>query len=240
MIAVTIATPGYEQLANEQAFYARKNTGLDVHVIHKADAGYHHKLELQKVFKGHQILFFDADLRLIRHVDWIKIANDSRGSFVTAPDPGIHDPNQFPSTDSKALGIDRLQYFNSGLFIANFKSQQVVDAFDRGRQLMEERLNGMWKDVNDPGDQSFMNAGIQQMGIQVKLLHPRFNFFFHAWRWGCLPEIPRNIIGLHAAGTALNEKKEILDAQHRVFGMTMGAGNLPRVKRWYQRYTDTP
>lgn len=235
MIAVTIATTGYEQLAQEQAYFARVNTGLNVHIVYANGGGFHHKLELQRVYRGQKILCFDADLRLIRHADWSKISEAANGAFIAAPDPGIHDANQFPTPDSAILGIDRLKYFNSGLFVADFRRPAVVAAFDDARQLMSEKENGMWQNIGDLGDQSFMNAGIQRRGVPVKLLHPRFNFFFHAWRWGCLPEIPRHIIGLHAAGTPLSEKKDVLDAQHRIFGMTMGSGTLPRVTKWYQK-----
>ena len=45
---------------------------------------------------------------------------------------------------------------------------------------------------------------------------------------GAVAHIPRNIIGLHAAGSKLPEKMPVLNAQEMLFGMRMHDDVLPR------------
>lgn len=239
MLAVTIATPPYLALAHEQADYFRRSSGLDTLIVTREAEGYHHKLDLPRLFKGQKIIFFDSDYRLLRGAELLPMIARSRGyDFIAAPDPGVHDPLQFPAPDSEAFGIDKGLYFNSGFFVADFNNAKVVDGFNRARQLWAENEHGVWKQIADPGEQSYLNAGIQRAGCKIKLLHPRWNFFFHAWRWGTLPEVPRNIVGVHAAGTHVSEKKAILDAETRIYGMEQGGHVLPGVARWYKQFKE--
>lgn len=210
MIGVTIASPGYRDLAHHQADHFRKNSGLNTIVVETVDDGYHHKLELQSMFKGQQVVFFDADYRLIRPINFRKL--NPFNVFIAASDPGHLHQGMWASKDSGILGIDKSKYFNSGFWMANFANASHVRAFNLARQMLEEKKNGLWSDIGDPGDQSFMNAAMQRSGVQMSILHPKFNFFMHAWEHGCIESIPRGVIGIHAAGVPLDQKSAHLDS----------------------------
>ena len=233
MIAVTIATPDYMHLASEQALSMSSHSGLMTHLILIPEARFEEavavKLELQRTFRGNTVLFFDADWRAIRPVDVGMLEKLSgAGKFVACQDPGIFDPAAFPAPDCKVFGIERLKYFNSGFWVANFANERHVLAFEKARELYEESKRGRWKEIRDYGEQSYLNAGVQMAGVEIELLPDRWNFFYHAFRWGAVAHIPRNIIGLHAAGSKLPEKMPVLNAQEMLFGMRMHDDVLPR------------
>ena len=233
MIAVTIATPDYADLAHEQAGHFQAHSGLEVVILRvsKAD-GYAKKLELHRLFKGRTVVFFDSDYRLIRKVNLGEF--NGRDEFFAAIDPGIFDKTQWPYLDSAALDMDRNAYFNSGFWIANFNRASHVAAFDCARQLYAEKRNGLWSAVEDIGEQSFLNYGIQRQQVALEQLHPRWNFFIHSWRLGNIPEIPTNINGLHAAGEPLVKKKMMLDAQELLFGPPQNSIISPGAREWYE------
>ena len=64
----------------------------------------------------------------------------------------------------------------------------------------------------------FLNFALQQLGVPLKLLPFSFNFYKKAVEWGSFPYIPREIVGLHAAGVPLERKFQVLRAQTSVFG----------------------
>jgi len=51
----------------------------------------------------------------------------------------------------------------------------------------------------------------------MHLIPLKFNFYLRASQWGQVPYIPRDIIGLHAAGIELKDKKRSLEIQAEVF-----------------------
>lgn len=237
MIAITVACPAYADLANEQAEHFRRHSKLDTIVVHNNDSSFRHKLDLEQMFRGQKVVFFDADYRLIRDAHFNDIGE--QGEFIACHDCGLHDINQFPSPDSAILDINPALYFNSGLWVADFRYESHRHAFAIARQLFEEKRNGLWSGIGDLGEQSFLNAGVQKAGVQIRHLHPRYNFMFHSWRWGAMPEIPREIIGIHAAGTELGDKRNMLNAQHKIFGMSQGGSTMPGVEQWYQQFSKT-
>lgn len=217
MVGVTLSSPQYENLTFEAVRRFKRHTGLDVQIMWSdGEPAYAHKLEAAQRFKGRSVVFFDVDWWALRPMDLGQFNNSPH--FVCVRDPGVFDHDQFPHTDSAVLGIDELQYFNSGFWIANFRRPDHVAAFEAAAQLCEEKLNGLWTNVGDPGEQSFLNAGIQRSGCSVLHLPFAYNCYNLAVRFGCYPEYPREIFGLHAAGVHHSEKREWLELHERVFG----------------------
>jgi len=226
MIAVTVATDNFMDLANEQASWMRRHSGLQTFVISTKD-GYAEKLELHRHFPGKKVLFFDADYRLIRPVNIAEIYKE--GSFTGVMDPGILDKGMFTHNDCKALRMNREKYMNTGFWIADFSSQNQVKAFNAARQMLAEKRNGaMWKEVGDHGEQSFLNLSLQRScgHGEVRLVGLRWNFYMLSYTWGCVPTVPRGIIGVHAAGIHISEKSKHLDSMQSLFS----SGYRPNVR----------
>lgn len=215
MIACTIATPNYSDLANREAEWFRKNSGLDTIVMHinREEDGYAKKLELPSLFPGQTVVFWDADYRLCRPTDFREFA--VRREFFGVFDGGVHCPEVFLHKDTGVLGMQGDLYINTGFWIANFARQDHINAFAIARQLMAEKSNGLHQGVRDRTEQSMLNAGLQRAGVEIQHLHPRYNFYLYGFDRGFTPSIPSRIIGLHAAGVVGAERKmAALDAQY--------------------------
>ena len=221
MIAVTIATPKYKQLCDEQVEHFRKHCDLPVVAIHlkeesfKDSAG--RKLELHRMFRGQKVLFFDSDWRAIRKLDIELLEKLSETDFLAVADHDTRDSGSFPKPDSKTFGINEALYFNSGFWVANFALEKHVQAFELALKLYKESKNGGWASVIDHGEQGFLNAGIQKSGVPIHHLPATWNWYHFAWANGAIEHIPRNIIGVHAAAFPIHEKKIALDAQTQIF-----------------------
>ena len=218
MIAVTIATPDYMPMATTQAHHFQRHSGLKTVIVmidSKSD-GYAEKLNLPDLFPSQKIVFFDADYRLIRDVSFKEFLRS--GGVHGVHDGAAYDNGSFPCLDCKTLGIPPNEYINTGLFIADFSSEGVVKAFAIARQLNEDRKNGHLK-IEDKTEQSILNAGIQRSAAKITHMHPRWNFYPYGYHHGFIPEMPRNIIGIQAAGiSGIEEKTSCLDAYQKVFG----------------------
>lgn len=234
MIAVTIATPDYADMANRQAYHFRKHSGLHtvVMLIGEGQDGYEAKLDLPNVFVKTKIVFFDADYRLIRDADFSKFRECA---IYGVHDGAAHDIHAFPCPDSKKLGIPNNEYINTGLFIVDFGIESHRKAFAIARQLHEDRRNKVIT-IDDRTEQSFLNAGIQRSGSKLIHMHPGWNFYPYSYQHGSMPEIPRNIIGVHAAGICgVHEKARHLDAYETVFGASM-YDIIPEATKQYNKW----
>ncbi len=214
MIAVTIATDdAYADLAHEQAKWFRKNSGLQT-VILSAKDGYAEKLELQKMFKGKRIVFFDADFRLVRKTDFSKI----RAGWAAVTDPASTCPSSFVAKDISLFGMKSSEYFNTGLFIADFSRGDVVEAFNDARQMLEDRKNGLMKNLSDITEQSLLNHAIHKRWphIDICQMDEGMNCYpmMHTRGWREYPAAPS---GLHAAGVKIDNKAMALDAMTATF-----------------------
>lgn len=214
MIALTIATPDYLDLATKNAGWFHRHSGLDVLVHLTSRDGFAAKLELEKLVHG-PVVFFDADYRLLR---------DSREFFSTVDTNefhGVHEtvasngkPAHFPYSDSRAVGMPPENYINTGFFICNTRRHGHV--FQRARQLMAEKQNGLWAGIADTTEQSILNLALHREGIVPVMLPTKWNFFQWAHTSGCC-DFPRRVIGFHAAGVVgPAAKAEHLDAFSRV------------------------
>lgn len=228
MIAATLCTPQYAKLCHDQVEHFRNQCDLPVFAIHLKEETFRissgRKLELHRMFRGQKVLFFDADWRAIRKLDLDLLEELSETHFVAVSDPGVNDPGSFPKNDSKQFGIDPALYFNSGFFVANFALESHVKAFSLAFELYRQSKNGMWGSIFDFGEQSYLNAGVQKSGASIHLLPPAWNWFHYAWVQGHIEHVPREIIGLHAAGTPFDLKKQTLDAQTELFARDFGNG----------------
>lgn len=232
MIACTLVSPAFEHMVFDAVRHFKDNTGMDVHIIWSdAEPAHNKKLEVSQLFKGQSVVFFDADLWVIRPLDLSQFNNVPE--FVCVRDPGIFDPDQFPQKDSVILGIKQGDYFNSGFFVANFRREDHCRAFDIALQLCAEQDNGMWPGIGDHGEQSFLNVGVQRAGCTVKYLPFAYNCYNLAVRFGCYPEYPREIVCLHAAGVHYTEKQRWLQTRKEVFGEPSRA-MLPGAERFYE------
>lgn len=214
MLGVTIATPGYLDLAKEAARRYRLHSGGDTIILESDKAGFETKFKLVDIFKGQQICFFDADCFAVRELDL--------SEFIGKPGVyGVNDPtwassaaNAFVRHDSIVLGIEFKRYLNTGFLILNFADETVVKAFEDAKLNI---YNKQQLGVNDKTEQSILNYGFRHTLINI--LPFKYNFFKPAVDWGCYPHIPRDIINVHAAGyQPLSKKMEELKKQCAVFG----------------------
>lgn len=166
MIGVTLASPGFAELAEEARKRFMRHTGLQCVVVHtKSEKNYAAKLELPRMF-NQTVVWFDADLWFIRDADLSQF--DDREEFFGVRDPGIHDPDHFPFHDCQTLDLDLLKYFNTGFFIWNNRHQE---AFKTAQRVMKSHAGKL----RDFGEQSALNAGVQKH-CKLALLSNTYNY----------------------------------------------------------------
>jgi len=219
VIGATILTKNYAEIGIAAVERFKKRTGLDVIVLWKDKDAFEAKLDLPFLLAPQTVVYFDADHWMIRDCDLSQFNNSPY--FWAVKDPGINDlpatlinaggepavmSGSFPVPDATLLGFDPQQYFNGGLWIANFKREDHVSAFAIAKQLYEEKKNGLWKDYQDYGEQGFLNAGIHRAGVALDFLPQTYNFWLLSFKGGLVKSIPHGVIGLHAAGYGLPDK----------------------------------
>lgn len=215
LIGVTICTPGYGALATEASRRFRQFTGLEVLRIEAGEgSGFEAKLRLPELSPQQPVVYFDADLWLLRETDFAAYFQPMGVAGVV--DPGTADAESFVSHDVAALGLDAARYFNSGLFLADFRAGPVRAAFAAAKAAFAAKAA---KGIRDYGEQSCLNLGIQSQGklIPFTPLPAGYNFFMHAVTHG-YGGFPPIVNGLHAAGIGLAEKMVMLEQQAAVFG----------------------
>lgn len=213
LLGATIITPGYEALGEEAVKRFQQHTGLPCNVLRfSGDSGFAYKLALPDLLPPVPVVFFDADLWLLRKTDFgPQIA---KGAVSAVPDPGTRDANSFVSLDCEKLGLERRQYFNSGLFIADFSCEHVRAAFRRAAKILEDKTT---HEITDYGDQTALNMAIQRSGVPFHPMPAGFNFFMHAVSHG-YGSVPDLVYGLHAAGVKKADKLAHLKSLASVFG----------------------
>lgn len=211
MIGVTVSTPQYAALAAEAVRRWKLFTGLPVKVIRCADsAAYARKLRLDKLMPRERCVFFDADWWLIRPLE---LPWDGSG-WMAAHDAGVFHPGAFCQGDSDKLGLDKSLYFNSGFFAWDNGNAQHRAVFVRARRA-ERAARRM---IDDWGDQTLLNLGVQRAGVPLSLLPSSYNFCLHFVRGGCQPFIPRVVHAVHAAGFPLRHKMRHLKNAAQMLG----------------------
>ncbi len=217
MIGVTLITPSYAEIGMEAVKRFKRHTGLDVVILWREDGpdAFAAKLDIPLTIKDQTVVFFDSDLWFINGADlwWM----DRRDQFLAVMDPGINDiedpsikaTGSWARNDCDVLGINPNKYFNGGFWVANFRHKSHRDAFAHARQLYQDKINGVIK-IGDYGEQSFLNAGVQRCGIEIRDLPMSYNYWHMAYKGGLVNSIPYGVIGLHAAGYAAHDKLDHL------------------------------
>lgn len=196
-IGATIISTSYKRLGDEAVRRFKKHTGLPVKVIRCRDSSaFEAKLNLDNLTQRGPVVFFDADLWIIR--PW---------EVTFGPDFGaVHDPmvfhgceTAFPARDCETLGLDKHRYVNSGLMVMDFSQRAHRQVFQHARRSWKRLQAGRTKAI-DTTDQAHINVGIQKVNPPQAMLPTVLNTYLRAVEWGVLPFIPRGIVGLHAAG----------------------------------------
>ena len=214
MIAVTVVTPSYRHLEKEAVRRVKKFTGLPVKVIRCKDKdGFFKKLELDKECGRQRVLFFDCDLWLTMPIDFKSF---DPTCFFAVHDAGIYNPQIFPRQDCDLYKMDMMRYFNSGLMLINFSIPEHRKVFQKARLFARQVKSGKLPKPFDKTDQLFINMGVQSTNPNLSLLPQKFNYYHFGWEYGQIQNIPRGIIGLHAAGVLLKDKLSALQDQERV------------------------
>jgi hypothetical protein len=215
MIAVTVVTPSYKHLEKEAVKRFKKHSGLPVQVIRVKDTeGFTAKLELDRYCGKQRVVFFDVDFWLLRPVKFD--AWDAPHWYATH-DSAVFNPHAFPSTDCGLYKLDKLRYFNSGFFICDLRNPMHRKVFQRARQIHAKVQRKKFPKPVDVTDQFYLNYAVQELGVGLNLVPLKFNYYHKASVWGQVPYIPRDIIGLHAAGYKREDKLQALQVQEQVF-----------------------
>lgn len=221
VIGVTIVSPKYQHLVEPAITQFKKHTKLNVVVLYASDeSAFSQKLNLDLLIGPRKIIYFDVDLWFIRDFDFSKLVTN--GKFNAVPDPMAMVPEMdsgpppFPFADSRREGWDHDSYINSGLFVCDLANPDIRLIFSDARQALEDCHAGKIETPVDWTDQYYFNHALQK---RLHLLNPldfKFNFFKFAVDWGGYPYIPRDVVGLHAAGVPLAHKLKALQIQSRV------------------------
>lgn len=215
MLAVTVVTPTYRHLEKEAVKRFRKNSGLPVKVIRcKDDEGFMTKLELDRLCGKKRIVFFDVDYWLLRPVDF---SQWHPNNWYAVHDSAVFNHYAFPHTDCEKFTMDKMLYFNSGFFSCNLALEEHRAVFKRARKIAALVRRGNLEKPTDVTDQFYLNAACQKL-VYPSFLPLKFNYYHRAAQWGQIPYIPRDVIGLHAAGEPLESKLQALQVQSQVFG----------------------
>lgn len=212
VIGVTLASPAFLPMIEHTVGRFIANTHVPVITMSPIhDRSWCAKLELDKLPYQQSIVFFDADLFFVRKVDLSQF--DNAECIFGVHDWGADHPRHFCYHDSGYFGINRSLYINTGFFIWNNRLAKHREIFEMARQLYEEegalkRTTGQQR-VLDWGEQSYLNAAIQRLQIEVRLLPCEWNYFFIA-ETNNHSEYPRRsgpVNALHAAGYKTVKKK---------------------------------
>lgn len=220
MIAITTACSAFADMANENAEHFKRNSGLDVLVIHTNSNGFDAKLEIPNYYSG-RIIFFDADYRLRRDIRSMipTVFPDPEAFYGVAETCALYGKTgEFPFDDCSSLNIPACDYINTGFFACDTSHNVHRKVFSDARQIMAEKRNGLWSHISDRTEQTILNLALSKADTDLNLLPIEWNFFTMAFQRGWC-DFPRDPIGIHAAGvvgafhkrTHLNELQAVLD-----------------------------
>ncbi len=215
IIGITLATTGYEELAQEAARRFRRHTGCHALIL-TADGhdAFDLKFALPRLAGGRVCCFFDADLWFIRDVSLDRFLGMEGAALV--PDPAALHPT-FCQNDADVLNFPRERYCNTGLMVFNSADSRVIRAFDRASVLMAEKRAGLHAEVQDTTEQSMLNRALHENQLPTQFLPQEFNTYLHAAQYGHVDTIPARPYAVHAAGIALHDKFRVLQQQSAVF-----------------------
>lgn len=217
IIGFTIATTGYEELAQEAARRFRRHTGCHALIL-TADGhdAFDLKFTLPRLAGGRVCCFFDADLWFIRDVSLDRFLGMEGAALV--PDPAALHPT-FCQNDADVLNFPRERYCNTGLMVFNSADSRVIRAFDRASVLMAEKRAGLHELVQDKTEQSLLCKALHENQLPTQFLPPKWNTYYYSIPHNFITGIPVDLVAVHAAGVPLARKKEYLEAQVNAWGL---------------------
>ncbi len=216
-LGVTIISPSYQEAGAEAVRRWKQYTGNPVLVIHaEAEPAFSVKLHLDELCPARPIVFFDADLWLLRPLPFEQL---DPVMWSAVGDPGVWNPGAFPHSDCRSFDLDSTRYFNSGLMALDLGNMDHRAIFSAAREKLKQVHSGKAEKPVDWTDQFFLNAAFQASNLPLHLLPFAWNFYRFAVQEGSFPHIPRDIIGLHAAGVPVAEKLTALQAQALAYSM---------------------
>lgn len=240
MKGITVSTPKYAALAREAARRFKRFTGLDVITHHTTDvAAFTAKMNLDSLAPREPCIFFDADWWAIRPLDFTGWQADA---WLAVADPGVFHPKAFCRPDCDTLGMDPGRYFNTGLFAWNNADPAMRRVFQIARQQEHDAFRGEADDVQDFGEQSRLNLGVQRAGVPLSLLPFSMNYMRFMVQGRVFPYTPALVHAVHAAGVPLARKLKHLRAAAEFLSYdldTSAAGEQAArdAALWHQRLT---
>lgn len=211
VIGITIATPGYFDLAYEAASRFRKYADTEVLILtSNVTDGYDQKFNILNVAGDRTVVFFDSDWWAVRPFDVQQFYNSSL--IWAVKDASRHSLTSFCLPDALTLGFPAEEYVNTGLFVVNGRCKAHHDAFAKAQDLIQSRLAGEIK-TKDRTEQSLLNAAWQRCGLSFQHLPDGWNYWPRAIARGFYTSVPADPIAIHAADVELQHKAEFLTKQ---------------------------
>lgn len=215
ILGVTIASPGYFELANEAAARFRKYSGLDALVITTNRNDSYDMKYILPLLGTRTLIFFDADLWYIRPVSFDRFANlNGIAAVQDATRHSFH--GTFCLQDAISLDVPPDRYVNTGFMVINPRLPAVAEAFRLASSLMAQRRAGEIKTL-DVTEQSLLNAAFYRSGVDMHFLPDEWNFWPMAWKHKFYDRLPLEPYCIHAAGVPLAEKAAFLEKHRAVF-----------------------
>lgn len=215
ILGVTIASPGYFELANEAAARFRKYSGLDALVITTDRNNSYDMKYILPLLGTRTLVFFDADLWFIRQVSFARFAN--LNGIAAVQDATRHSYHgTFCLQDAISLDMPPERYVNTGFMVINPRLPAVAEAFRLASALMAQRRAGEIK-ILDVTEQSLLNAAFYRSNVDMCFLPDEWNFWPVAWKYKFYDRLPMEPYCIHAAGVPLAEKADFLAKHAAVF-----------------------
>lgn len=208
MIGVCFSSPNYAKLTAEATERFSRHTGLKCIVIQTPqDANWLDKLNAPESLPAERCVLIDGDLWFVKDVDLERVFDEAPTCVHGVPDIGVAMQNVF-AADCDTLMMDASWYINTGLVMWDNANPAHRAAFAQAKRLAVQRVK-----VNDFGEQSYLNCGIQS-NCQIRLLPHQFSFMFYALRrrgirpsrFGVADNL-NDVYAIHAAAYPLSVKR---------------------------------
>lgn len=212
-VAVMVVSPSHRKLAREATKRVKKFLGLDVQQIPCSNKdGFKTKLEIDKHVGRRPVLVMDADLWFVR--PWKAEEVMGTAMWLGCHESAVWNPASFCYKDCHENGLDRFRYINTGLFVCDLRRQEHREVFKWARNS----FRSVRTKTHDSTDQYHLNRALLRANAPISFLHPKYAFYTLSTVWGQYPFIPREIVGVHAAGVPLKMKYKVLTAESSLFG----------------------
>lgn len=215
ILGVTIASPGYFEMAQSAAASFRHFSGLDCIVLTtNRDDSYDLKYSLPHL-GTRTLCFFDADLEWIRTIN-LEPYRQIEGVAAVKDVTRNSIQGSFCLQDALSLDFPPERYVNTGMMIINPRNPLVVQAFDHAAELIAYRKAGSLTTI-DKTEQSLLNAAFNRLNVPTMFLPDQWNFWPWGWVHNFYDSLPLRPLNIHAAGVALSEKAAYLAKQCEVW-----------------------